>query len=144
MIFQNLRLRKKALLLLCLLCLFFWWVLGSPDTASASGTYTITEAESQALEIRLDKLNQISVMQQAESKRLKDTLIKSEQELALLKSRLTTSTAQLQQAQESLASANKSLKEFAQEEKRTRLRIKAQRNTWIAIAGCLLVALAVK
>jgi hypothetical protein len=43
-----------------------------------------------------------------------------------------------------LIAANKSLEEYAIEAKRTRLRIKAQRNTWEAIAACLVVALIVK
>ena len=121
----------KKLLLCFLALLLAWWLLGPSGTASASGTYTVTEAELKALETRLETLNQISVTQQQESMRLRDTLTKSEQELQTLKSKLDTSTVQLQQAQESLANANKSLQEYAAEEKRTRLRIKAQRNFWI-------------
>ena len=98
----------------------------------------------QALDSRLNRLAQISSTQQTESKRLQEQLTKSEQGLKTLKIQLDTSTAQLQTAQQSLANANQFLKESAAEEKRTRLRIKAQRNTWIAIAGCLLVALVVK
>ena len=129
--FQSIDQATKKLLLLFLSLLLLWWLLGPSGTASASGVYTVTEAELQALETRLETLQQISATQQAESKRLKDTLTKSEQELQTLKSKLDTSTVQLQQAQESLQSANKLLKEYAQEEKRTRLRIKAQRNFWI-------------
>ena len=125
------RILADAILLLLLSLLLSCWLGAGLRTASASGTYTMTEAELQALEIRLDKLNQISETQQAESKRLKDTLTKSQAELNLLKSQLNISTAQLQQAQESLQNANKSLQEFATEEKRKRLKIKAQRNFWI-------------
>ena len=39
---------------------------------------------------------------------------------------------------------NESFKQYAEEQKRTRLRIKAQRNTWAAVATCLVVALALK
>lgn len=147
MIFQDFDLRTKKLLLVLLLCLFFWWLLGPSATCSASNvqkTYTITAAELQGLDSRLERLAQLSATQEQESARLKTTLEKSKQELAMLTSQLTTSTEQLKQAQNSLANANQFLKESAAEEKRTRLRIKAQRNTWIAIAGCLLVALAVK
>lgn len=144
MIFSNLSLREKKWLFLFLLCLFLWWLVAPSGTASASEVYTITEAEMQALDSRLNRLAQISSTQQTESKRLQEQLTKSEQELKTLKIQLDTSTAQLQTAQESLQSANQFLKESAAEEKRTRLRIKAQRNTWIAIASCLLVALAVK
>ncbi len=148
MTFLTLDLQTKKWLLLFLSCLFAWWVLGSSAIASASGTpepvYTMTEAEMQALDSRLNRLAQISSTQQTESKRLQEQLAKSEAQLQTLKIQLDTSKAQLQTAQQSLANANQFLKESAAEEKRTRLRIKAQRNTWIAIAGCLLVALAVK
>ena len=148
MIFSFLHQREKKWLLLFLSCLFFLWVLGASATVSASGTpeptYQVTEAELQGLEARLNRLAQISSTQQTESKRLLEQLTKSEQELKTLKKQLDTSNQQLTTAQESLASANQLLDKYVQEEKRTRLRIKAQRNTWIAIAGCLLVALAVK
>ena len=146
--FMSIDLTTKKWLLCFLSLLLAWWLLSASATCSASGmpeqTYQATEAELQGLEARLNRLAQISETQKQESKRLKDTLIKSEAELKLLKNQLNTSTAQLQTAQQSLANANQFLKESAAEEKRTRLRIKAQRNTWIAIAGCLLVALAVK
>lgn len=144
MTFLTLDLQTKKWLLLFLSCLFAWWVLGSSATCSASGTYQITEAELQGLEARLNRLAQISSTQQTESKRLQEQLTKSEQELKTLKIRLDTSNQQLTTAQQSLANANQLLDKYVQEEKRTRLRVKAQRNTWIAIAGCLLVALAVK
>ena len=127
---------KRALCLLLFgLCLCL--VLVSPGTASAGNvqkTYTVTEQELQTLENNLQKLAQISVTQQQESKRLQDTLIKSEQELNLLKSQLVISQEQLQQAQNSLSSANQLLQGYAAEAKRTRKRIKAQRNFWIAVA----------
>ena len=142
--FMSIDLTTKKWLLCFLSLLFAWWVLSASATCSASGTYTMTEAEMQALDSRLNRLAQISSTQQTESKRLQEQLTRSEAQLKTLKIQLDTSTAQLQTAQESLANANQFLKESAAAEKRTRLRIKAQRNTWIAIAGCLLVALAVK
>lgn len=144
MTFLTLDLTTKKWLLVFLSLLLCWWLFFAPATCSASGTYTITEAEMQALDSRLNRLAQISSTQQTESKRLQEQLTRSEAQLKTLKIQLDTSTAQLQTAQQSLANANQFLKESAAEEKRTRLRIKAQRNTWIAIAGCLLVALAVK
>ena len=143
MIFQNLKLQEKKWLFLFLLCLFLWWLYSASATCAASGTYTVTEAELKALEVRLDKLNQISQTQQAESKRLTDTLTKSQAELNLLKSQLTISKEQLTQAQESLANANRSLQEYAAEEKRKRLKIKAQRNMWIGFTiTAIIVAVA--
>ena len=143
MIFSNLNLREKKWLFLFLLCLFLWWLVAPSGTASASGVYTMTEAEMQALDNRLNKLNQISQTQQAESKRLTDTLTKSQAELNLLKNQLTISKEQLTQAQESLANANRSLQEYAAEEKRKRLKIKAQRNMWIGFTiTAIIVAVA--
>ena len=144
MIFKYLTSREKLWLLLFLSCLFAWWLFLASAICSASGTYQTTEAELKALETRLETLNQISVTQQQESKRLKDTLTKSEQELQTLKSKLDTSTVQLKQAQASLQNANRSLQEYAAEEKRTRLRIKAQRNTWIAATIIACIGLAIK
>ena len=144
MMFQDFDLKTKKLLLLFLSCLLAWSLLGSPATCSASGTYQITDQELTQLETNLSKLQQISTTQRMESARLKEQLTKSEQGLQMLKSQLATSTAQLLQAQNSLQNANQLLQEYEQEAKRQRLKIKAQRNTWIAIAGCLLVALVAK
>ena len=148
MTFLTLDLTTKKWLLLFLSCLLCWWLFSAAATCSASAapvrTYTITEAELQGLDSRLSRLAQISSTQQTESKRLKEQLIKSEQDLLVLKNQLNTSKVQLQTAQASLQSANRLLQEYGQEERRTRRRIKAQRNAWIALAGCLLVALAVK
>lgn len=139
MMFQDFDLKTKKLLLLFLSCLLAWWLLGSPGTCSASGTYQITEEELTQLETNLRKLEQLSSTQKTELTRLQEQLTKSEQELALLKSQLATSSTQLTQAQNSLQTANELLDKFAQEEKNKRLKIKAQRNTYF----CLMVAAAV-
>lgn len=86
------------------------------------------------MDSRLERLGQLSETQRLESMRLRDTLTRSEQELQTLKSRLNTSTAQLEQAQSSLLSANQLLEQYASAAKKERLRIKAQRNTWLAVA----------
>ena len=137
MIFTFLDQKTKKWLLLFLSLLFCWWLLGGSGTCSASGTpetYTITVAELQGLDSRLERLGQLSETQRLESMRLRDTLTRSEQELQTLKSKLNTSTAQLQQAQSSLQSANQLLEQYAAAAKKERLRIKAQRNTWLAVA----------
>lgn len=143
MIFSNLNLREKKWLFLFLLCLFLWWLVAPSGTASASGRYTITEAELNQLDSNLTKLEQISVTQQQELGRLKITLETSKQELGMLKNQLTISKEQLAQAQNSLDNANQLLVKYADEEKRTRLRIKAQRNFWIgATITAIIVAVA--
>lgn len=137
MSFLTLDLRTKRLLLAFLLCLFSWWLLSASGTCSASSapaTYIITAEELQGLDSRLERLGQLSETQRLESMRLRDTLTRSEQELQTLKSRLNTSTAQLEQAQSSLQSANQLLEQYAAAAKKERLRIKAQRNTWLAVA----------
>ena len=137
MIFENFSLKEKLIMLLLLLLLLCSWLGLFPGTCSASGTpqtYTITVAELQGLDSRLERLGQLSETQRLESMRLRDTLTRSEQELQTLKSRLNTSTAQLEQAQSSLLSANQLLEQYAAAAKKERLRIKAQRNTWLAVA----------
>lgn len=137
MTFLTLDLQTKKWLFWFLLCLFSWWLLVASGTCSASGTpttYTITEAELQGLDSRLERLGQLSETQRLESMRLRDTLTRSEQELQMLKSKLNTSTAQLEQAQSSLLNANQLLEQYALAAKKERLRIKAQRNTWLAVA----------
>ena len=71
-------------------------------------------------------------------------LTESRRELATLREELNISKQQLTTAEDSLRNANLCLEKYAQEEKKTRLKIKAQRNTWAAVAACLVVALAVK
>ena len=137
MIFTFLDLNLKKWLLLLLSLLFCWWLLGGSGTCSASGTpqtYTITAAELEGLDSRLERLGQLSETQRLESMRLRDTLTRSELELQTLKSKLNTSTAQLEQAKSSLQSANQLLEQYAAAVKKERLRIKAQRNTWLAVA----------
>lgn len=151
MIYPDLSTNTKKLLLLCLSALLVFCLLFLPATCSASGTqeadqepelmYQITEQELVQLESNLTKLQQLSATQQAELIRLRDQLKKSEQELQLLKNQLSTSSVQLTTARQSLQIANQSLQKYAQGEKRERLRIKAQRNTWEVVCCGLIVAL---
>ena len=125
------------LLLLLLLCS---WLGLFPATCSASGTYQITEQELTQLETNLRKLEQLSSTQKTELTRLQEQLTKSEQELTLLKSQLATSSTQLTQAKNSLQTANELLDKFAQEEKKKRLKIKAQRNGYFVLMVAAAVA----
>ena len=66
------------------------------------------------------------------------------QELSLkLKSQIDSLTAQSAEQQNLIEKTNRLLQKSAQEEKRTRLRIKRQRNTWEA-AAALLACVAIK
>ena len=73
-----------------------------------------------------------------------EALKKAQQELKQLQLQIATLKALSVNQENSLQKVNESFKQYAEEQKRTRLRIKAQRNTWEAIAACLVVALAVK
>ena len=148
MIFQNLSLTEKKWLLAFLSALLCWWLFFAPGTCSASGmpepTYTITETQLKGLEMRLTLLDQILAQQNPELTTLQLQLAESKKELAMLRNELATSKEQLTKAGESLRNANQFLEKSAQEAKKERLRIKAQRNGWAAAAACLVVALAVK
>ena len=125
------RILADAILLLLLSLLLSCWLGVGLRTVSASGTYQITETELNTLDSNLQRLEQISQTQQQELGRLKTTLETSKRELAMLKNQLNISKEQLTQAQTSLSNANQLLQQYAEEEKRTRLRIKRQRNMWI-------------
>ena len=148
MIFQRLDLKTKKLLLLFLSLLLCWWLFSASATCSASGTpektYQITETQLQALEQRLNLLDQVLAQQNPELTTLQLQLAESKKELTTLRNELSMSKEQLTKAEESLRNANLYLEKCAAEEKKTRLRIKAQRNFWEAVAACLVVGLIIK
>ena len=148
MIFQDFGSAEKKLFLLLLSLLFCYWLLGGSATAWASETpektYQITETQLQALEQKLTLLDQVLAQQNPELTTLQLQLTESRTELKQLRKELSTSKEQLMKAEESLRNANLYLEQCAAEEKRTRLRIKAQRNGWAAVAACLVVALVAK
>lgn len=148
MMFQEYNLTAKKLALLLLSLLFAWWLFMASATCSAAEmpepTYTITETQLITLEKKLELLDQVLAQQNPELTTLLLQLTESRKELAMLRKELATSKEQLTKAEESLKNANLFLEKSAQEAKRERLRIKAQRNTWEAIAACLVVALVVK
>lgn len=155
MIFQNLNQREKKLLLLFLSCLLCWWLFFAPGTASASGTLpqkvTVEMTE-------LDRLDSIfSQQQQINGKLLNEltdsrtellksqtALKKAQQELMQLRLQITALKSLSENQENLLQKANESFKEYAAEQKRTRLRIKTQRNTWIAATVLACIGLAVK
>ena len=139
-IFEDFGQTEKKLLLLFLSALFCWWLVSGSTTVYASGTYQITEAELTQLETNLRKLEQLSSTQKTELTLLREQLAQSQKQLQMLKAQLNTSAEQLTTAQNSLDSANKLLQEFAQEEKKKRLKIKAQRNTYFVLMVAAAVA----
>ena len=144
-IFEDFGRTEKKLLLLVLSLLFCYWLFAGSATASASGTpektYQITETQLTTLEQKLSLLDQILAQQNPELTTLQLQLAESRNELQTLRNELTTSKEQLTKAEESLQNANLFLEKCAAEEKRTRLRIKAQRNTYfVGMVAAILVA----
>ena len=148
MMFQNFGQTEKKLLLLFLSALLCWWLFSASATCSASGTpepvYQITETQLCTLEKNLDLLDQLLAQQDPELTKLQLQLVESKKELTTLRNELATSKEQLRRAEDSLRNANLYLEKCAQEEKRTRLRIKAQRNGWAAAAVIVLLASTIK
>lgn len=142
-------------LLLCLL------VLLAPATCSASetpATYQITAAELTELQDNLsrlqlinDSLTQALGEQRNKAVDLQTALTEAQEQLTEARRRQTALQAELTSLKslskmqaESLEKANKSFEMFAKEEKARRVRIKAQRNAWEAVAACALIAFVAK
>ena len=141
MMFEGFSQKEKLIMLLLLSLLLCSWLGLFPGTCSASGTYQITEAELTRLETNLRKLEQLSSTQKTELTRLREQLAQSQEQLQMLKAQLNTSAEQLTTAQNSLQTANELLDKFAQEEKKKRLKIKAQRNGYfIGMVAALAIA----
>lgn len=142
MIFQDFSVTEKKIILAFLSALLCWWLLSSPATCSASGTYTITEEELATLENNLARLSAINSQLQLESKTQKEQSVALLQQVSLLQNQLATLREQSQKQEALLTNANKLLEQYATEEKRTRLRIKAQRNGWL-VATIITAAIAI-
>ena len=138
------------ILSLCLLLSF----LSAPATCSASTEepmYLISQSELETLSDNLTKLKANNEQSQSELQNLRNQLATCKKELNEarhrsneLKLRLNELQALSQNQQTSLQSANRLLSEYSADQRRTRLRIKAQRNAWEAVAGLLTIAMAVK
>lgn len=138
-------------LLLCLLLCASAQVTLAASATPYEPTYTITETELTQLQTNLTELKTINEAlqtacsgQQIKAAELQVKLTKAEELSRTLQSQLTELQAKSTRQEALLTQANESLKEYAREEKRTRLRIKAQRNTWEAVAAGLLLAWAAK
>ena len=136
-------------------------LLLAPVTSWASetpATYQITAAELRQLEGNLTRLQQIndSLTQALGEQRnkavdLQTALTEAQEQLTEARRRQTALQVELANLKdlskmqaESLEKANKSFEMFAKEEKARRVRIKAQRNAWEAVAACALIAFVAK
>lgn len=122
-----------------------------PDTSTApEKMYALSEQELTKLEQNSSELARINEQlrttcngQEVQLTTLQEQLTQA-QELSLrLKNQIDRLTAQSAEQQSLIKKTNESLQKFAKEEKRTRLRIKRQRNAWEA-AAALLACVAIK
>lgn len=141
-----------ALVGLCTLLLLLY-CSGQASAAGITGEpmYMVSQSEMEKLSDNLMKLKKINEQSQQEVKALRKELETSKIELnearkqsSELKKQLDLLTMASKNQENSLETVNRSLMESAKEEKRTRLRIKAQRNTWEAVAAGILIAWAAK
>ena len=152
MMFQDFDLKTKKLLLLFLSLLLCWWLFFAPGTCSASEMpasqpvvmYQITESELTTLETNLVQLRSINERLQVDLKVQSDEATLLRKELDALKKELEQLRSLSQTQESSLTNANKLLEQYATEAKRERLRIKAQRNTWEAVACLAIIGCIVK
>lgn len=150
----------KRLIGLCI-CAALWCSWWAPTGLAASRdaeTMSVRVEDWEKLKSNLNRLSEINDSLQSESAQLRKQLAESQADLTTAQSQLSEARKQsmqlqlalaesraLSQSQEqSLQIANASLQAMAAEEKRARLRIKAQRNTWEAVAAGLLLAWAAK
>ena len=134
-----------------LLCALPCYAAPSPDTSTAPGKmYTLTEQELTILERNSSELAKINEQlrktcngQEVQLTTLQEQLTQAQELSQKLKNQIDSLTAQSAEQQSLIEKTNRLLQESAQEEKRTRLRIKRQRNTWEA-AAALLACVAIK
>lgn len=152
MLFEDFGVKEKKILLLLLSALLSFWLVFAPVTSAESAMpekqtvamYQITEPELVQLETNLAQLRSANERLQVDLRAQSSEATQLKKELAALRKELSDLKALSVTQESSLTNANKLLEEYAIEAKRERLRIKAQRNTWEAVAACLVIALAVK
>lgn len=140
---------RQCLAGLCtlLLCCSFSAPVMASATIEPGRSYVISGEQLQTLSDDLKKLRSINEQQrqrlteqQQQISELQERLATAEQSLTASQEALQTAREQQIRVETSLTSANESLIKWSAEEKRTRLRIKAQRNAWETIAAGLAIA----
>ena len=156
MIFQDFGRTEKKLLLLVLSLLFCFWLFAGSATASASGTpdpqtVTMEMAELNRLNSIFSQLSQVNGKLQneltdskAELLKSQEALKKAQQELKQLQLQIATLKALSVNQENSLQKVNESFKQYAEEKKKERIKIKAQRNAWAVAALVACIGIAVK
>lgn len=142
----------------CLLCLLLLLASATAWASETPATYQITAAELTELQDNLSRLQQINDslrqtcgQQQNRLVDLATALNRAEQQLATAQRQQTALQLQIQTLQDRstkqeqlLNEANESFRKYAADQKRTRVRIKAQRNIWEVTSGLLAIGLVLK
>ena len=145
-------------LFLPLLCLLVLLPAATSSASETPETLQVPVAKLEQLQTNLERQKQIndSLMQVSGRQRnqiinLETALAEAQKQLATARRQQTALQLQIQRLidlsksqQETLRAANESFQKFSTEQKRTRLRVKAQRNAWEAVAACALIAFVVK
>ena len=106
--------------------------------------FLISQSELETLSSNLMRLKELNQKSQRELQTLRSQLTESKAESLKLKARLAELTATSMRQETSLTNVNRLLSEYSADQRRTRLRIKAQRNTWEAMAGAMLIGMIAK
>lgn len=140
-----------GLLLFCLLLCASAQVTLAASAMPAEPTYTITETELNELQNNLTELKTINEAlrtacsgQQIKAAELQVKLTKAEELSRTLQSQLTELQAKSTRQEALLTQANESFARYSKEQKRTRLRVKSQRNAAWTTAGILAIGLILK
>lgn len=110
--------------------------------------YWMTENELTELQTSLNEVLQNSMTsqmasenQQQRAEKLQTELLTTQTKLLELQNKLLALQNRSAEQERRLSAANESFRQYAAEEKRTRLRLKAQRNSWEAVAGAMLIGM---
>lgn len=121
---------KHLLIASLSLCFSFWPWLGGYAEAAPQAMYQISETELSRLESNLAKLKTHNEKYSKELEMQQSELEASREQLAKLREELEALGSKSRETEQLLKSANASLKQYAEEEKRKRLVIKRQRNLY--------------
>lgn len=117
-----------------LLCFLWLWPFSS---LAAEKTYPVTEMQLCQLEENLNRLQQIAQESKSESEKQKS-------QLNALKNQLRDAGSLLMKQKASLETANKLLKQYEEEQKKAKQKLKRERTVWMTVAGLLIVRCIVK
>lgn len=133
---------NRKLISAAALSILLFFPAASSWASSPERTYTITESELEALESNLDRHKKLAAEQKAESGKLRKALDESETASGELRKQLDGSKTEIEVQKRLIEAANKSLEEYAKEEKKEKDKLRLQRDIgWGLAAGIFLYRL---